>query len=69
MPEVSLQRPGVDAISGQLVTASVSEHVRMRLDAKIGGNASAFHHAAESRRCERCARSDVNTKGEPSLSR
>jgi hypothetical protein len=35
VPEVSLQRPRIDAVIRELVDAGVSQHVNVRLDAEV----------------------------------
>jgi hypothetical protein len=50
VPQVSLQRPRVDAVIGELVAAGVAQHVGVRLDAELGRERRTLDHAAESRR-------------------
>ena len=45
MPQVSLERPRIDAIIRKLVAAGVAEHVCVRLDAKISYGRGAFDYA------------------------
>jgi hypothetical protein len=42
MPEIGLQRSGVMTVVGELVTATVAQHVRMRLEGKPGLSARAL---------------------------
>ena len=48
MPQVSLQRPRIDAVIRKLVAAGVSQHVGVRLDAEIRDDRYPLDHAAES---------------------
>jgi hypothetical protein len=50
--EVGLQGAGVVALVGQGITASVSKHVRVRLEAQLGLLARPFDHAGEASRAE-----------------
>jgi hypothetical protein len=50
MPQVSLERPRVDAVIRKLVAAGVAQHVSVRLDAEIGCDRRALDHAREARR-------------------
>ena len=50
MPEIRLDRTRVVAVIGELVAASVAEHVGMRLDAEIGRKGCPFDHAGEAGR-------------------
>jgi hypothetical protein len=43
--EVSLQRSRIVTFVGQRKTTGVAEHVRVSLEAELGLDASAFHHA------------------------
>ena len=54
VPEIGLQRSGVVAVIGQLVSAGMPEHVWMGLKAKLRPGAGAFDHARESRRAKGC---------------
>ena len=42
MPEVGLDRPGIDALVGQLKTAGVPQHVRVDLHIGASGLTSTF---------------------------
>ena len=54
MPEVRLQRPGIDAIVGELEAAGVAQHVGVRLDPELGDDGCSFDHAIKPRRRQRC---------------
>jgi hypothetical protein len=47
MPKVMLQAARIDTLIGQLVAATVPEHVRVYLERDLGGQAEAGNHAAE----------------------
>ena len=47
MAEIGLQGAGVVALVGQGITASVSKHVRVRLEGQLGLPAHPFDHAGE----------------------
>ena len=53
MPEIGLQRAGILAVIRQLVPTGVLQHVRMRLDAKIGHQRGALNHPRKAGRGER----------------
>jgi hypothetical protein len=53
--EVGLQGAGVVPVIRQLIAAGVAQHVRMRLEAQLGLDASALDHAGEPGRTERRA--------------
>src|SRR5262245_46103946 len=55
VPEISLQRAGIDAPIGQLVPASVSQHMRMNWKVELGRDAELGNHLTEARGCERRA--------------
>ena len=52
MTEVSLKRSGIVSLVGERVAAGVPEHVRVRLEAKLGPGARALNHAGETSRRE-----------------
>jgi hypothetical protein len=47
VPEVGLQRPGIDPVIGQLEAAGVPQHVGVHLDPKLCGHACALDHTVE----------------------
>ena len=53
--EIGLQRQGIDALIGELVAASVPQHVRMDDEIETRDLAEPLHHDTESARRERCA--------------
>ena len=53
VPEISLQRPGIDAVIGELEAACVPQHVRMHRETEIGGNAKPRDHLTKPRGRER----------------
>jgi hypothetical protein len=55
MPKIGLQRSCVMAVIGQLVTAGVAQHVRMRLEREFGLRARALDHPGKPSRTEGCA--------------
>jgi hypothetical protein len=40
MPQIGLERPGIDAVIRELVAAGVAQHVSVRLDAELAGPAA-----------------------------
>ena len=52
--EVGLQGASVVSLVGQGITASVSKHVRVRLEGQIGLPGRPFDHAGEPSGAERC---------------
>src|SRR4029077_3815137 len=54
VPEIRLQRTGVDAVIGELEAAGMSEHVRMHWKVEASRHTEPGDHLAESRRRERC---------------
>ena len=68
VPEIGLQRPGVDAGLGEFEPAGVAQHVRMRLDLEFGRCRSPLDHCAKPRRDSGAPRSDTKTKGDCGLS-
>ena len=54
MPEVRLQRPGIDAVVGKLEASGMAQHVGMRLDPELGDDGCSFDHAIKPRRRQRC---------------
>jgi hypothetical protein len=55
VPEVGLQRPGIDALVRQVEPARVPKHVGMDRKGELGGNAKPPDQLAESGGGERCA--------------
>jgi hypothetical protein len=53
--EIQLQGARIDTLVGQLVTAGMSEHMRMHAEWHLGGLAEPFQHAAEANRTHRCS--------------
>src|SRR4051794_5746338 len=53
--EIRLQRPSVVAAIGQGESASMSEHVRMHLDLKLGSLCGSFQHPGKAGSGERRA--------------
>ena len=51
--EVGLQGAGVVTLVGQGITASVPEHLRVRLEGQLGLPARPFDHAGEASRTKR----------------
>ena len=47
MPEVGLQRPGIDPVIGQLEAAGMAQHVGVDPDAQAGDDPGALDHAVE----------------------
>src|ERR1700720_1149064 len=47
VPEIGLDRPGIDALIGQLKTAGVPQHVRVKLHIESGSLASTLDHRLE----------------------
>ena len=64
MPEIGLQRACVMAVIGELVTASVAQHVRMRFEGSLASPPARSTIRAKPGRPKGAPRSDVNTKGE-----
>jgi hypothetical protein len=50
MAEVSLQRPGIDALVGQRIAAGVAQHVRVDLESDLGLLAGTGQELSEPRR-------------------
>ena len=69
MPQVSLQRPRIDAVIRELVAAGVAQHVRVRLDAELGATAARSIMREKPGAEKGAPRSDTNTKGDLALSR
>ena len=69
MSEVSLQCTGVVAVVGQLVTASVPKHVRMRLDSQLRRNRCRSTMREKPGAESGAPRSETNTNGDFALSR
>jgi hypothetical protein len=69
--KVVLQHPGIEAVIHQLVTASVAQHVRMNLPLEAGRPAKACEHLGEAvpTVVNGAPRSEMNTNGDPELSR
>jgi hypothetical protein len=61
VPKVRLQCPRVVPLVRQGITASVPNHVRVRLEAQLGLPARALDHAGETSGAERCP----TFRGEP----
>ena len=55
MPEVGLDRAGVDALVSQLKSAGMTKHVRVDLHFEAGSLGSAFYHRLEATLGERHA--------------
>ena len=53
VPEIGLQRTGIDAVIGELEAAGVPQHVRMHRETEIGGNPKPRDHLAKPRGRER----------------
>ena len=53
VPEIGLQGAGVDALVGQLIPASVPQHVRVHWEFELCGDAQPHDHFAEACRGER----------------
>ena len=69
MNQVRLERPGIDAVIGELQTGGMSQHVCVRLDAKFSGLRAARSIIREKPGADNGApRSDTNAKGDFSLS-
>ena len=64
VPEVRLQRAGIDAVIGQLEAAGVAQHVRMHFDAQSRCNAKPRHHLRKPAGVNGAPRSDVKINGE-----
>ena len=47
--QIGLQRPGIDALIGELEAACVPQHVRMNREAEIGGNPKPRDHLTKPR--------------------
>ena len=52
--EIGLQRPRVVSLVGERVAASVPEHVRVRLEGKLGLDPCSLDHAGEPGGAEGC---------------
>jgi hypothetical protein len=55
MAKVSLQRPCVVSLVGQREAAGMTQHMRVSLEAQLGGDASRLNHAGKAGRGERRA--------------
>ena len=55
MPEIVLQRSGVDAVVGQLIATGVPQHVRVHDKLELSSRAQARHHLTEAGRGKRRA--------------
>jgi hypothetical protein len=53
--EVGLQRPGIDAVVGELEAAGVAQHVRVHLELEAGGFGGTREHAGKAGSRERSA--------------
>ena len=53
MAQIGLQRPGIDAVIGELEAACVPQHVRMNRETEIGGNPEPRDHLTKPRGRER----------------
>jgi hypothetical protein len=53
--KVSLQRPGIVTFVGQRITASMAQHMRVRLESQLGLDPGSLDHASEPGRRERRA--------------
>ena len=53
MAQIGLQRPGIDAVIGELEAACVPQHVRMNRETEIGGNPKPRDHLTKPRGRER----------------
>jgi hypothetical protein len=51
--QIGLQRPGIDAVIGELEAACVPQHVRMHWETEIGGNPKPRDHLTKPRGRER----------------
>ena len=68
MPQVSLERPRIDAVIRKLIAAGMAEHVGVRLDAEICDDRRPLDHAGEARRRQRRTALGNDTKGDLALS-
>jgi hypothetical protein len=55
MPEVGLDRSGIDPVIGQLKPAGVAQHVRVDLQIEAGDLAGTLNHRLKTSLRERCA--------------
>lgn len=55
MSQIALNRARIDALVGQLVTASVTQHVRVDLHVETGSVARPLDHGLKAPGCEWCA--------------
>src|SRR5215467_10096688 len=53
VPEISLQRTGIDAVIGEFEAAGVPQHVRVHWETETSREAESSDHLAEARRRER----------------
>ena len=63
VPQPALDRPGVVPFVRKCVSAGVAQHVRVRLDLKVGAGRGALDHPCEARRGERRAALADEDKG------
>src|SRR5262249_11969531 len=52
--QIALDRARINALIGQLVAASMAQHVRVQLHVETGSLSSAFHHCLKTPRRKRC---------------
>src|SRR4029077_12358141 len=62
--KIGLDRPGIDAVVGQLEAAGVAQHVRVDLHIEPSSLTSALDHRLKARLVNGVPRSDVNTNGD-----
>ena len=55
VPQIGLQRAGIDAVIGELEAAGVAQHVRVHWETEIGRNAKPRDHLTKARGRERRA--------------
>jgi hypothetical protein len=53
VPQVGLERPGIDPVVCQLEAAGMPQHVGVRLDTQLGDDGGSLDHAIEPRRRQR----------------
>ena len=63
MAQIGLQRPGIDAVIGELEAACVPQHVRMNRETEIGGNPKPRDHLRNPAGVNGAPRSDVKMNG------